>query len=73
MTDGERIDFLETFAAECFQAGPYVWTIHRGERRDRDSEIAVPIRPRYKAYVEAFVVPHFNSLREAIDAAAKKK
>lgn len=73
MTDTERIDFMEAFATECFPTGPHVWVVHDPERADRDSQIAVPVRPRSKAYVEAFGRPHFNSLREALDAAAAKK
>lgn len=62
MTDTDRINALEEFAAGM------VWM--RNQVRDREllSSIAMPVRPVGKAYAEHFQVPHWNSLREAIDA-----
>lgn len=67
MTDSERIDALEAFAAKAFKQG-HVWAEHVADRPDRLSQIAVPVRPLGVQYAELFQVPHFQSLRDAIDA-----
>jgi hypothetical protein len=70
VTDTDRLDFLESFAARCFPHQEHVWVSHPPDRPDRLSQFAVPVRPLGKSYAVQFKVPHFNSLREALDAVA---
>ena len=68
MTDTDRINALEYFAAQSFPYQGHVWVKHPPDRPDRLSQFAIPVRPLGKSYADRFKVPYFNSLREALDA-----
>ena len=62
MTDTERLDALESFALPGS-----VWILNPVRDKGVLSTVPVPVRAASGTYAEKFGVPHWNSLRDAID------